>query len=231
MSRLHGSWLNFQIDVAMSETTLNVVAIIPAYNEAARVGSVVRISNSADIFTKVVVVDDGSTDQTAAVARDAGAEVISHPRNTGKPGAMLTGIKNTSEPVICFLDADLVNITPEMIQELVLPIAEGRHAAALAVFSGGRLATTLAQRISPMISGQRCLTRQALQGFDAWDSGFGIETAINAFLRKQGVNQLIVKWDGATHIMKEEKLGFYRGFLARLKMYWQIFITWLRTKG
>lgn len=71
--------------------TVRTVAVVPAYNEAETVGSVVeRTRESVD---RVVVVDDGSTDRTAEVARDRGATVIEHAINTGVGGAVRTGYR------------------------------------------------------------------------------------------------------------------------------------------
>jgi len=73
---------------------LHKLAIVPAYNEEGMVGRVVReIGRAAPAFD-VLVVDDGSTDATAAEAQAAGATVISHPFNLGIGGAMQSGYKH-----------------------------------------------------------------------------------------------------------------------------------------
>ena len=69
------------------------LAVVPAYNEAATVGSVVRsLHENAPAFD-VVVIDDGSTDETARVAADAGARVVTHPFNLGIGGAVQSGFR------------------------------------------------------------------------------------------------------------------------------------------
>jgi glycosyltransferase involved in cell wall biosynthesis len=206
-------------------------AIIPAFDEAGRVGKVAGLALASGLFNRVLVVDDGSTDQTAAHAQAVGVEVISHRVNQGKPAAMQTGLTATSEPVVCFLDADLTGITQTHLAALIEPVVSGRVQACLGVFRGGRLATTLAQRISPMISGQRCLRRELLLSFDGWHSGYGIETEINAHLLAQGVRQRIVEWHGAGQVMKEEKWGLWRGLRLRTRMYLQILHAWWRLRG
>src|SRR5688572_28180831 len=73
---------------------LRKLAIVPAYNEGDMVARVVRdIQRNATGFD-VVVVDDGSTDTTAAEAEAAGAAVITHPFNLGIGGAMQSGYKH-----------------------------------------------------------------------------------------------------------------------------------------
>ena len=67
------------------------LAVVPAYNEAACVGEVVRDLYRAAPDFDVLVVDDGSTDNTPAVAREAGARVVRHPFNLGIGGAVQTG--------------------------------------------------------------------------------------------------------------------------------------------
>ena len=87
--------------------TERVMVLIPAYNAAKSVGDVVRACK--EIVRDVVVINDGSRDDTASVARAAGAEVVDHPQNRGKGGALKTGfahaIKNGYDVVVT-LDAD-----------------------------------------------------------------------------------------------------------------------------
>lgn len=83
------------------------IALIPAYNEAARVGDVVAVARHH--VDEVVVVDDGSTDETVAVAEKAGATVLRHPQNRGKGAAISTALdcfgRSNAEMAI-LLDAD-----------------------------------------------------------------------------------------------------------------------------
>ena len=69
------------------------LAIVPAFNEAACVGRVIEEIRSADPRMEILVVDDGSTDGTAAVARAHGAHVVTLPFNLGIGGAVQTGYR------------------------------------------------------------------------------------------------------------------------------------------
>jgi len=209
---------------------LSACVIIPAYEEEERVGSVVRAALASGLFAEVLVVDDGSLDETSAAAAAAGARVLRLEHNGGKANAVRSGVMATTAPVLCFLDADLLDVSAEHLASLVEPVTCGAVAAQLAVFTGGRKATSLAQKVAPMISGQRCLHRDLLVGLDDWGRGFGIETALNLHLRKQGIEPQIVEWDGAAQVMKEEKRGLRHGLSARMKMYRDIARTWVKIK-
>lgn len=86
---------------------MKLIAVIPAFNEAARVGPVVKQTRS--FVETVVVVDDGSSDQTATEAEAAGARVLRHDGNRGKGAAIQTGLRYLQEcgaDAAVFLDAD-----------------------------------------------------------------------------------------------------------------------------
>ncbi|MCB0329747.1 MAG: glycosyltransferase family 2 protein [Bdellovibrionales bacterium] len=89
----------------MSDPLISI--IIPAYNEADAIGDTVdKILRLPLPDFELLVVDDGSTDDTAKAARDAGATVLEHPYNIGNGAAVKTGIRNARGRVVCFLDGD-----------------------------------------------------------------------------------------------------------------------------
>lgn len=84
----------------------SVSVVIPARNEASSVGQVVARVNAVLPGAEVLVVDDGSTDGTAAVARDAGARVLSRPRGLGNGAAIKAGARAAGGEILVFMDAD-----------------------------------------------------------------------------------------------------------------------------
>jgi glycosyltransferase involved in cell wall biosynthesis len=102
-----------------------VIAIIPCLNEERFIGSVV--SKAVKHVDKVIVVDDGSTDATAKVAREAGAEVISHKVRQGAGAATRTGFEAALKygaGVVVTLDGDGQH-NPDEIQSVVQPVLSG----------------------------------------------------------------------------------------------------------
>jgi glycosyltransferase involved in cell wall biosynthesis len=83
-----------------------VSVVIPAYNEEDGIGAVVAAMMARRPWREVLVVDDGSTDQTACRAEAAGARVIRHPYNKGNGAAVKTGIREAQGDVILLMDAD-----------------------------------------------------------------------------------------------------------------------------
>jgi glycosyltransferase involved in cell wall biosynthesis len=88
----------------------DISVIIPAYREEKAIGGVIenvrRVMEATGKTHEIVVVDDGSDDETAAAARNAGARVISHPYNIGNGAAVKTGIRQTKGAVLIMMDGD-----------------------------------------------------------------------------------------------------------------------------
>jgi glycosyltransferase involved in cell wall biosynthesis len=201
-----------------------VAVIIPAYNEAERVGATATAAATLPDVDVVVVVDDGSRDGTARVASEAGASVLRHAKNRGKAAAMETGAEavrllDQREPRdgprhLLFLDADL-GATAAAAGPLTTPIADGTADLAIAVFAslvkggghgfvtglsaaGIRRATgwTPAQPLN----GQRCLTRVAFDAARPLARGFGVETAMTIDLKRKGLRVTEVEVDLAHRV-------------------------------
>ena len=95
-----------------------VSVIIPAYNEATTIGDIVSKIKALYPDFEIIVVNDGSTDETPAVAKRAGAIVYSHPYNIGNGAAIKSGIRASSGDILVFMDADLQH-NPEEIQTML----------------------------------------------------------------------------------------------------------------
>lgn len=109
----------------VNSSNMSISVIIPAFNEEKTVGNVVKTVKKVSYIDEIIVVDDGSYDNTSKVAEKAGATVIQHVKNRGKGAAIKTGFKNSSGDIIVFLDADIENLTPQQVDNIIQPILNG----------------------------------------------------------------------------------------------------------
>lgn len=170
-----------------------VTVLIPAYNEADRIGETVRAARGLPGVGGVIVIDDGSTDGTAEAAELAGAEqVIRMPQNGGKGAALSAGIAAAKTDMVVFLDADL-GATASAAGPLIEPILVGSADMTIAVLpsvkrSGGfGFAVGLARwgirkftgmTMKAPISGQRAIKKEIIERMGGFDRGFGVETGL-----------------------------------------------------
>jgi len=202
---------------------MNVTAVIPAYNEEHTIADVVKCVKSIDKIQKVIVVSDGSTDSTAEIARQCGADVIELNENIGKGGAIKAGINECGTEIILFLDADLIGLTEKHVLNLIEPVIENKTDMTIGIFKNGRMVTDLAQKVTPYLSGQRAIKKSIIDRIPNIDiSRYGVEVALTKYVDKFNVRVQEVDLPDMTHVTKEEKLGIIKGVHARLKMYWDI---------
>lgn len=200
-----------------------VSVVIPALNEEETIAPIIELLVSMDLLEEVIVVCDGCTDNTALLARDAGAQVIELTQNVGKGGAMMVGVRAAKNDVILFLDADLIGLSEEGVINLVTPVLEGRADMTVGIFEKGRVATDFAQTVAPFLSGQRAVRRSLLEGMSDLDaSRFGVEIALTRYAVENDLIVEEIELKDMSHRMKEEKLGIVKGVAARMRMYWEI---------
>ncbi|NBS41879.1 glycosyltransferase family 2 protein [bacterium] len=199
-----------------------IAAIVPAYNEESTVADVVRALRTSPYLTEIIVVSDGSTDRTADAARLAGATVHEVSQNAGKGAAMFYGAARTDAPVIAFFDADLIGLTADHVERLVLPVLSGSRVMNVGIRDRGRLLSRLAARL-PLIGGERVMLRQVMDGVPPeFARGFMVESALNYFCRSRNLPYGTVFLPGLDIRRKYQKVGWKRGVVQYAKMAGQI---------
>ncbi len=197
----------------------DVAVVIPARDEAARIQATVAAAAGLPGVAFVVVVDDGSRDATAELARRAGAVVVRHARNRGKGAAMETGADavrlvdqreaRESARHLLFLDADLAD-TAALAGPLAEPVRAGTADMTIAVFSatvklgghglvvglsGAGIRRATGWRPAQPLNGQRCLTRAAFEAARPLAPGWGVETGLTIDLLRRGLRITEVQVD------------------------------------
>jgi glycosyltransferase involved in cell wall biosynthesis len=177
-----------------------VSVVIPAFNEADAIGDVVRALGAIAPWREIVVVDDGSGDDTGARAAAAGARVVRHPYNKGNGAAVKTGIRQTGGEFVLLLDADgqhqpadarrLVDRLGEY--DLIVGARSSAAQAGVARAMGNallnRLASFLTEREIPdLTSGMRAARRDCLLEFlPLLPNGFSTPTTTTLAFIKAG---------------------------------------------
>jgi glycosyltransferase involved in cell wall biosynthesis len=134
--------------------------IIPAKNESEAIGEVVAIARQAYSDAQIIVVDDGSEDDTAAVAESAGATIVRHPESLGNGAAIKSGARAASGEILAFMDGDGQH-DARQLEGLLQKLDEGYDMAIGARNAGshanvGRFyANGLYNRLASLISGRR----------------------------------------------------------------------------
>lgn len=225
-----------------------IFVVVPAYNEEKNIGRVVRGLFGVEhglaridggyARIKVVVVDDGSNDNTSEEARRAGAEVIRHELNRGQGAALQTGdeyaLKNGAEIVVHF-DAD-GQFNPLDIAPAVAKIKSGECEAVFGsrfldnrskipffkryfVFPTGRLINNflIGARLTDVHNGFRALSRRALEKIKITQDGMAHNTEITARVKKSGLKFL----ECPTEVVYSE---YGQGIGGGLKILWDLII-------
>ncbi|MBU2960822.1 glycosyltransferase family 2 protein [Citreicella sp. C3M06] len=202
----------------MTAPTLS--CIIPAFNEAPRIGAVLDAVLDHPLIHEIVVIDDGSSDDTAARAqavalRAPHLRVIRLERNGGKTRAVTRGIAEATSSHILLLDSDLLGLHHDELTALIAPVLEGRADASLSL--RGNAPLVWRGLGIDYISGERVMRRELLASrAEALQSlpKFGLEVFINGLWIEQGLKIAVVRWPGVESPMKHEKRG---GWLMGLK--------------
>jgi glycosyltransferase involved in cell wall biosynthesis len=212
----------------MNQMTETVTAVIPAYNEERHIGGVLNVLTQLEDLSQIIVVDDGSQDETAAIVwdwrmADTRIELIQLEENQGKGGAVFAGATAAENDLVLFLDADLMELRPCHVPLLINPVRQDECAMTLGVFEHGRWRTDLSHRYLPFLSGQRCLRWSLFRNlFQGPTARWSIETAFNLHAWYHNYRVRHIPWPGVTHAIRTEKHEPLSEYGSYVKMWWQI---------
>jgi len=202
----------------------DTTVVIPAFNEASGIAATVS-GLKPQGFAEILVVDDGSTDETAARAEGAGARVVRHPYNKGNGAAVKTGIREAASPVVLLMDADTQH-DPAEASKLIGPVGTYDlvigarslgdqsviRATGNAVFRA--LASWLTGRPIPdLTSGYRAAKRQALLDIvHLLPNGFSYPTTSCLSMMKSGDSVLFVPISAKARVGTSKIRPFQDGY-------------------
>ncbi|OFV68410.1 MAG: glycosyl transferase family 2 [Candidatus Syntrophoarchaeum caldarius] len=184
-----------------SSSAMKILAAIPCYNEEIAIGSVVlKAKNFVDT---IIVVDDGSSDDTALIAKEAGATVISHTKNGGKGGAIKTALKYASEhefDALVLLDGDGQH-NPSDIPSLLEPLTENSADMVIGYRSLGQMPfyRRIGRIVLDKVTGAKSIVTDSQCGFRVLN-----RRTIEALLKKIKTNGFSIE---SEMLMKAHELG------------------------
>ena len=204
---------------------MRLTCIIPAYNEADRIGAVLAAVLGHPLIDEVLVIDDGSADATSAVVHHfPEVRLITLPQNAGKTAALARGFAETRSEIILLIDADLSGLSPAHLTALIAPVKSGKAAMSISLRDN---APALWRWIGlDYISGERALRRDLLIGQD--DAlrklpKFGFEVFLNSLILKTHAPLAVVRLPGVKSPLKSTKYGLWTGVKGDISMMRDLF--------
>ncbi|MDO8623641.1 MAG: glycosyltransferase family 2 protein [archaeon] len=196
-------------------------AIIPSYKEEKRIEKVIKELVKSKKINKIIVVDDGSKDKTKEIVKKYSPRVryIANEKNMGKGYSMNQGVKNSKARIIVFCDADLKNITPEIINDIINNLLKGDYE----MFIANRKISNFDNKFFNW-SGQRVIRKELWERIpNFYKKGFRIEIGMNIFCKKYGHKSY-----NYSQTIKESKRGLAWGLYRRFFMYYQLISAVIR---
>lgn len=220
---------------------MRIDVLIPAFNEENNIQQTLQglenfkrdFSKEHSLDVEILVIDDGSSDNTYEKALELNAKVIKLTGNMGKGNALQEGFNKSAGDIVVFLDADLQKSSYE-IYKLVLPILKGEADVVIAKFKptkkkgGFGFVKTLAfygikfftgQEITTAISGQRAFKREVLTDIKVIPDGFGLEVGMLIDILRKGYSIREVDVDMYHDVTGRD----IKGFIHRGRQFWDIF--------
>ncbi len=213
------------------KTKKNIAAIIPTYNESERIGKVLEVLLKAKYINEIIIIDDGSSDDTEKVVWEfmkdnKKIKFIKNKKNIGKGASMNLGVATTKAEIIFFCDADLIDFSPDIVEGIITPVKCGLTD----MFIG--LRKNFMQRAVHLVavnSGERAMRREIWDSLPSYfKKRYRVEAGLNHFVKKhrKGFDYKTFDYSQPT---KERKYGFWNGFILRNWMNLDVGIAYLQS--
>jgi glycosyltransferase involved in cell wall biosynthesis len=213
------------MDITNENKKRIVSIIIPAFNEAKTISAVIKTAHHHPWVDEILVIDDGSKDDTSSEARAAGATIYRLLSNQGKASAMALGVIHARNNIICFLDADLTEFNLQILTQILEPVITNQTDMFIGLRARHTYILNKLLRFFPIIGGERALKKELwLRTPTQYKKSFQIEIALNFFAKKYGYRMDYKIIPGFSQLIKEKKRGILKGLWQRMDMILDIII-------
>ena len=196
--------------------------VVPARNESPTVAANVVAALGCRYVREVIVVDDGSIDDTGERAAAAGAKVIRRevPGGIGsKAQAMALGVAASDAEAVLFVDADCTGLGAAHLDAICEPFADGRADMSIGAFDYGPFWNPQVRRWPPL-SGERIVRRELFHAIPPEKlDGYTIEVRLNEVVAERRLRTVVRTMEGVSHRTKRDKLGRIEGMRQTWRMY------------
>lgn len=207
---------------------MGTTAVIAAFNEEKTIAEVLGALQSSPLIDEIILVSDGSTDDTVAIARTfEGVKILALRENRGKGYAMRMGVDHAVHDILFFVDGDMFNVTQKHIADLVVPVLSGQCDMNIGIRDRGAVLNFMHLRLKcgPVLSGIRVMRREVFETVPMkYQERFKIEAALNCFCASAGLTQTQTIVQNLGHVIKESKRGLLNGLHSRWEMSREVFL-------
>jgi len=214
-----------------------VLVVIPAYNEADIIENTINSLKKVFSPLQILVIDDGSSDNTSECVQKTGVHLETLEENIGKGGAMNKAVELIPSSIYLFVDADLGE-TAHLCSKILEPVVKEFGEMSIAYMpapkkhkGGFGIVKWLASyavekytdiKVNAVLSGQRAIRRDLILDIGGFANGYGIETDLTISALCKGYEIIEVPIDGLTHKLTERNIA---GFKHRFKQFMDILKT------
>lgn len=220
-----------EVHKLLKKKSVKITAVIPAFNEEPRIGRVLDIISTFPLFTQIILVNDGSSDQTIAVMKelsksDKRVQIVDLKKNKGKTWAVVEGMKKCKGELVCLIDADLTGLKHEYLYKMVYYLLNGEFDMTILDREG--------ERVSPIGWAQSWVNRfnggERAFWIKDWKkinfkkgSLYGIEQEMNLYYVKNSKKVRTIWCPGLYGALQMRKKGFVKGLAVYRKMFIELY--------